>query len=331
MNSAPKKILIVKTGYTELLTDELSGGPSLGDVFRTTCLLHEFPNAEITWLTHELALTLLPDRRYVRHAVADTPENREKLCSTCFDVVINLEREPQICHWLADLMKRSKSKSLLGFQPDELLADSAAQKRTINIDSLLFRRKSGDGPEIWEGSIPGVLDKAYQYYLFSAVGFEWREQPYTVPAGVEINVAPQFDVGFNHAVGVKWPVKAWKNESWQALAKLCEKNGISHSFQEGFDDLKKYFDWILKHRVIISSDSLGLHLSIALGRRVIGLFGPTHATNIHFYNQGEAISATSDCPIMPCFLHECRFTQHCMENISEQMVFEKLKIQLGHL
>ena len=51
-------------------------------------------------------------------------------------------------------------------------------------------------------------------------------------------------------------------------------NGKGYAFQH-LDDLHGYMDWINTCRVLITNDSLGLYLGIALGKKVIALFGPT--------------------------------------------------------
>jgi len=57
------KILIIKLGYSETLDPEIGRVPSLGDVLRTTPILHalreKFPESHITWFVSENAEPLL--------------------------------------------------------------------------------------------------------------------------------------------------------------------------------------------------------------------------------------------------------------------------------
>lgn len=41
------------------------------------------------------------------------------------------------------------------------------------------------------------------------------------------------------------------------------------------DNIYHYIDWLNKCRIIVSNDSLGLHLVLALKKKVLGLFCPT--------------------------------------------------------
>ena len=60
------KILIVKLGYSETLDAEISRKSSLGDVLRTTVLLHAFKNDDVSWLVDEHAFPLLEGNPYIR-------------------------------------------------------------------------------------------------------------------------------------------------------------------------------------------------------------------------------------------------------------------------
>ena len=59
------KVLIIKLGYSETLDKEISTTCSLGDVLRTTVILHFLKKDNITWLVDERALPLLRDNRYI--------------------------------------------------------------------------------------------------------------------------------------------------------------------------------------------------------------------------------------------------------------------------
>ena len=94
--NAPK-LLIVKTGLTELLTDEDGGGPSLGDVFRTTCILEEFQAHHVTWLTSASAISLLPGAPHVDQPLADP--NRASTNTAIFDFKLLIKVDINAHHW----------------------------------------------------------------------------------------------------------------------------------------------------------------------------------------------------------------------------------------
>ncbi len=338
-----RKVLIVKTGHTELLTCETSGGPSLGDVFRNTCLLWEYINDDVTWLTSASASSLLPGEPFIQEKLDWSSQTLDYLATQSFDLILNLERCQDISGWVESFFENSRSRSLLSVTNSRdglAMFGNCATKITVNtrfksrLPWRLTQVLSGEAgmlrPATWGGRRQSVghaveSNLSYQEHLFKAIGKKWQGQSYTIPAGVDPSIRPTLSVGFNFAVGAKWPVKAWPKDSWSHLAGLCESGGISYSFQEGFDDLHRYISWLQNHDVIVTSDSLGLHLALALGRKVIGLFGPTRAQDIYFYGRGEGLVVDSACPRIPCFQNECDFKTHCMTTITPQQVFSRVK------
>lgn len=338
-----KRVLIIKTGHTEFLTDEIAGGPSLGDVFRATCILFEFLDCHVTWLTAESAIPLLPGPPFIDKVLSYSPEALELLNQTHFDLVINLERLPEICQWVDDLQGRTGTEFLHRLKPFGATITSPFSpfhESVLLLNNGTFH--STNHPTVVNALVvlpPFNTDLAateqlklhqpYQYYLFQAIGRPWKGQHYALPRGVDPEKSPQYQVGFNYAVGVKWPVKAWPMYSWEILAGLCKQRGMSYSFQEGFENIEEYMAWIQDHQLIVSTDSLGLHLALAMKRNVIGLFGPTRASDIYFYGLGEAITAETACPKVPCFQSECDFHTHCLKTISPEFLFGRVQAYLN--
>ena len=61
MQAEREKVLIIKPGYSETLDPENSGIVSLGDIVRTTPILHLFPREayHVTWLVDTAGAPLL--------------------------------------------------------------------------------------------------------------------------------------------------------------------------------------------------------------------------------------------------------------------------------
>jgi heptosyltransferase-2 len=78
--------------------------------------------------------------------------------------------------------------------------------------------------------------------------------------------------------------------------------GVQRAWQQGKNSLFEYMDWINSCRLIISHDSLGLHLAFALDKEVIGLFGPTDPTEVFFYKETNIVRTQQYCPDMPCLV-----------------------------
>ena len=91
------KILIIKLGYSETLDAEISRKSSLGDVLRTTVLLHAFKDDDGTWLVDEHAFPLLEGNSFIEQILIFDLISVLQLMSEEFDMIINFEKVPGIC------------------------------------------------------------------------------------------------------------------------------------------------------------------------------------------------------------------------------------------
>ena len=153
-----------------------------------------------------------------------------------------------------------------GFRFDEYRGRAQSYDGAEEVLSLcLHLDEKRQSKRYWQEAVADMIDK------------KWRKEEYILgykPEGKEIT-----DVGFNWATGDKWKNKAWPKEYWEELGELLREK-YSISWQEGLDNLYEYVDWINSCRLIITNDSLGMHIAIALKKRLIVLFGPSSSKEI---------------------------------------------------
>jgi heptosyltransferase-2 len=70
-----------------------------------------------------------------------------------------------------------------------------------------------------------------------------------------------------------------------------------------------------------------MHLSLALQRRTVVLFGPTSAPEIELYGLGEKVVPSMGC--LSCYKTSCDFVPNCMDLISTDMVESAVLRQLA--
>jgi len=75
--------------------------------------------------------------------------------------------------------------------------------------------------------------------------------------------------------------------------------------------------------VVVTGDSLAMHIALALGRRVVVLFGPTSAAEIDVYDRGQKVMAEMDC--LCCYRQSCDRSPNCMESLSVDTVFHAVE------
>jgi len=303
-----KKVLIIKLGYTETLENALSFTASLGDVLRTTVILHFFKGDEVSWLVDEKAAGLLADNPFISRVLTYDAGSFARLTQEKFDVVINLEKLPEICL----LAESIECVTYLGFRIGH--GGGAADEATRRLTELALNTdKRRQSRECW------------QKILADALGEVWDGQPYVL--GYRPTTPVRYDVGFNWATGSKWTNKAWNEENWRALDTLL-KDTCSVSWQRGLSSISEYVDWINSCRLLVTSDSLGLHIALALGKRVVALFGPTSPHEIYFYGLGSYILPETPYTCIPCLSPYCSQPRQCMEFISPERVKERVIYEL---
>jgi heptosyltransferase II len=69
-----------------------------------------------------------------------------------------------------------------------------------------------------------------------------------------------------------------------------------------------------------------MHLSLALGKRTVVLFGPTSAAEIDLYGLGEKVVPDMTC--LSCYKTSCDFVPNCMDLISADQVERAVVNQL---
>lgn len=304
-----RKILIIKLGYSETLDTEIGRVTSLGDVLRTTPILwalkERYNDSHITWLVDEHAVPLLNKNSLIDRILVWDSFVPFQLMKEKFDVLINLEKINGVCA-LADMIDAWVK---YGFRFDSITGTYHAYEKGLDfINYIEDKRNANKQKGFW------------QQVLIEMLGVQWKRQEYIIgytPQSKEV-----FDIGFNIEVGSKWPVKAMPLEKWKSLEKRLNILGYTVTWQEGRNNLFEYFDWINSCRMIVSNDSLGLHLAFAFKKKTIGLFGPTDPNEVYFYGDGKAITSHQQCRYLPCCSSDCVTEMDCMNNIDIDEVSE---------
>lgn len=75
--------------------------------------------------------------------------------------------------------------------------------------------------------------------------------------------------------------------------------------------------------IMITGDTLALHIALSLNKKVIALFGPTSSAEIELGKYGRAIFA--DMPCLVCYKLKCELSPDCMDKIGPEMVLNAIK------
>jgi heptosyltransferase-2 len=321
-----KRILIVKLD-------------AIGDVARTTTILRplraKYDPCQITWLVHPAAEEILRGNPLIDVVLPYQPEALEPLRVQRFDLVLSLDKTPRataVATW-------SNAPEKLGFGLSEFgtvfpLNPEAEYAFQLGLDDdLKFKRNR----------------KTYQEVLFEAIKLPYAKEEYAIEiderdrrraeALFEQWKIPALEVvvGLNLGGGSAFANKMWnaacatifidallKQLPCQVLLFGAERErttieqilaaGRPNVLSAGTRNTIREFQALLARcAVVVTGDSLGMHLAIAEKRPVVVLFGPTCAQEIELYGRGEAIVAASPCA--PCYRPECARNPSCMQEI----------------
>ncbi|MFH1326806.1 MAG: glycosyltransferase family 9 protein [archaeon] len=310
-----QKVLILKTGYSEFLDNTFDFKSSLGDVLRSTPILHLFKEDYVTWATDSRAIPLLEGNPYIDRLMVLDWLTEKQLRAEHFDVCINLEKHPGICILAGELdaiRRYGFAKGHGEFGIEAHAYEKASEALSLSLKPHLKRQ----------------TNKSFQELLFDILGKKWNKEEYIL--GYNPSTQETYDVCLNTNIGGRWPTKAWPKEKWDKLEQLLISKGLTVTRQDKqnnkiLTNLYHYIDWVNCHKIVISNDSLGMHLGIVLRKKVLGFFGPTSHSEVYFYGRGKAIIPKIPFDCMPCMSGSCdKYFEGCIQEISPEEVFNEV-------
>lgn len=304
------RVLILKMGYSETLDPDVSGIVSLGDILRATVVLHAFPpdRYEVTWLVDIKGIDLIKGNPYIHRILTVNPFTPFHLMSEWFDIVVNFEKDPGICA----MVDKISAWRRYGFRFDHVSHEAQAYD---NADQALSMSK--------DIGFKRMQSKSWSTMLYEMIGRQYRNEPYIL--GYQPKSQEKYDIGLNHQVGGKFPIKRWTDPNWQQLHDaLMDEHSLS--WQQGMDNIESYIEWINSCRLIVTNDSLGLHIALALGKKVVAMFGPTKASEVDDHGSLIKLIPAVNWSCIPCLGAHCHNPEGlCMDHIAQDRVINAVK------
>jgi heptosyltransferase-2 len=107
------------------------------------------------------------------------------------------------------------------------------------------------------------------------------------------NTEKRCDIGLNWQVGAKWKSKQLPMSTWKMIESSLSQE-YSICWQQGMNQLDDYIDWIAGCRLIVTTDSLGLHLAIVLGIPIVAYFSITSSREIDHHQAVSFLQFNSE-------------------------------------
>ena len=323
---------------------------AMGDVLRTACLLpvidKAWPGLRIIWITRKESLPLLENNPYVTEVIPYATDAITHLSSRTFDRIVNLDAS-KISAGLAT-MSRSKEKIGYILHPDGYVRETntaAGKWLRMGIFDNLKKANQRTYQEIM-CSIIGIPSTGLKYVLTLTDDEREKGRTLLLKLGMDLN---KNIIGIHTGGGGRWKFKQWHEEKFVELIpelfnelnqillfggplerernqKIKEMVRVP-VFDAGWDNEVRHFASLISHcSVVVSGDSLAMHVALAMERRVVILFGPTSHTEIDLFGLGEKVIPNLDCIV--CYKNICDCSPNCMDLISVDMVKNAIIRQL---
>ncbi len=278
-----------------------------GDVLRTTPILHVL-QGPVDWVTDRAHKELVPRHPKIR-SITEIDEAPESLSSRDYDLVLSLDDE----HKPARLASLVKAKRVVGAHLEKGQVAYTAEARPWFDMGLLSRLGKSKADQL-------KLEnrKTYQQILFGMLGHEFHGEPYVIdrPQG-----GPSPDprrVGFELRSGERWPSKRWNG--FDDLERLLRKSGFNVVRFEKRSTMGEFIRDVSACGCVVSGDTLALHIALALGIGVVGIFICTSPWEVHDYGLMRRIVS----PRLAEAFYRTAYMPEAVGAISVQEVFSEL-------
>lgn len=254
--SRPDRTLIIKLG-------------SLGDVVRTTPLLRRL-DGHITWVCSDASEPLLSGLPGLAEVV---PLSRAELLSKhTFDTVINLDEADAACRISSSVRtaRRIGPRYELG---RKVYDKASAPMFDRGLISRLGRRRAD--------ALKFKGRSTYQQLAFRVCGLRFRGEEMILPRGLTTHSDRM--IGLETRVGPTWPAKAWGG--WTDIESRLSHAGWKTLRLKPRRHLNDYIRDISSCRVIVTGDTLAMHLALALHKPTVALFLCTSPAEIYSYGR----------------------------------------------
>lgn len=329
---------------------------AMGDALRTKCLLaplkRAHPQSWIAWLTMPGTEPIVRDP-LVDEIRTLTTEGLLALQGRSFDILICLDKDASALGF----SRTVDAKRRFGYAPTAhntvaVANDGSEHALRMGLSNQFKYRENR-------------LTHQQVLHLMAELDYRGDEYGLVVPPASRERAAALFArlgvpqgrpvVGINTGCGPVFQTKAWTPEGFAEVLRSIGGSGDASIVLLGgpaeeplhralmqsagglagrtvFDagnrnSLEDFFAIVERCDAVLSSDSLAMHVAIALKKQTVAFFGPTCEQEIDLYGRGEKIVTDYTCS--PCYLKTCDVRPSCMQAMTPQTVEAALRRALA--
>ena len=327
---------------------------ALGNVLLNTSILPSLkkkcPESTIYWVTMKSAKPILLNNSYIDHIYVWNDEDRMILRNIEFDVLLNSDKSMYACAFANDVTAKDKYGFILDKDGKIIPANKNAMYNYILgiDDEKKFRKNTRSGSDIIHETF-GLKFSRSEYV------FEFSEEEKIFISNYKEQIKydrKKIYVGFNTGCSNLFPNKKMTIEQhielindlgsyddfkilllggsedternlkiYESLSKKNQKNIIYTPTNTGIRNGACFMSIC---DVVITGDSFGMHLAIALKKYVIAWFGLSCWSEIDLFNRGEKLIPEGlECA--PCWKKKCPYDLECIKMIDLKKITELVK------
>jgi heptosyltransferase-2 len=318
---------------------------AIGDVLRTTSILpplkHKYPVSHVTWCTRSNAKELFFSNDLVDEVIAIESDAYFRIQSEKFNLTINLDSS-KLSSSIASI---SKAEGKIGYILNEkgfVEATSPAAERWLVMSAFDDEKKKNEKThQQVMFDILQLTEKVCKPILKITDEARSKISSRSTKWGIQKKL---FTVGLNIGVGLKWRSKKWPLKRWEELIEQLHKDDYNILLLGGPEEEKQLVELKNKYPflintgtdnslmeftaivdlcdVIVTADTLALHIATALEKKIVALFGPTSYSEIDLFGRGIKITDSEECK---CYYNRyCSQAVSCMEKIASEKVYDSL-------
>lgn len=310
---------------------------ALGAVLRVTSILpaikRRFPSSHITWITQAPADQLLLGNHLIDRLLTTSTSDLLSFSALSFDVALVVDKSLKA----GGLLNHTQVDQVYGFVVD---SHTGAVMPATAAAGELWQIGLSDQKKFFENQ------KTEAQLICESLELEYRRDSYilnlTATEQAEVarrrsSWAPHREkvVGLNTGCSGTIAYKKMSIESHRKLIhELSDIRGLRVVLLGGREDTERNqkigsgFDLVQSDTtlglrdgvlsaaacdIIVSGDSLGLHLGVALKKWVVAWFGPTCAHEIDLYDHGVKVLSQVSCG--PCWKRSCAKDVMCYDQV----------------
>lgn len=321
---------------------------AMGDVLMTTAQLasikKKYPESTIIWVTLKNAYRLLDNNPYIDKVFAYDAESISILTQMKFDIVMNVDKSQRS----GTLAMQVDSPKKMGFGINENgqiipLNEGAYYNYNLGMDDhLKFKVNKRTGQDYLSETFEVPFERNDYVFELSEDEKEFIKKYKDEVGFVEADEI----IGFNTGCSLLYPNKKMTIEQHQVLIEsFLKANRFRIMLLGGPEDTERnkiiaepFGDKIINTpttkgvrkgacyesipQVVITGDSFGMHLAIALKKYVIAWFGLSCWEEIDLYDRGIKLYPEG-LFCAPCWKKECPYDLECIQMIDLEKIFNE--------